>query len=636
MTINQLKETAPFDILPEEVLQTLRDSAQKVRFPADSYIFKQNDPPTGFLYVIQDGMVEITATVPGGQEMVVNYRKDGNFFGGTPIFTEDPYTGGARAVTETNCFLIPRASLTAVATDYPQIREYFTRIVLSRVRSLYADIVRENTSNTLTQMEAYPFRKRLSEIMHAPVETCHADASVRQVARSMTAKKISTMVVVNDRNAPIGIVSERDLIAKVLAPDTADGEQATAKEVMTSHYHALPPATYMYEAMTYITAHKAKQLLITDDGHLVGIVTLRDLMRFRSQKAMLMVGSIRDENSLAGLARIKKQILPVARTLLTETHSTPEVMEILSYIHQSIIKKVYAICYQQILDEGQNPPEIRYAFLLMGSGGRREMLLNPDQDNGFVFEDVPDAKMAAVESFFVPFAEKLVTAFAEVGYPLCHGKVMANNPAWRGRLSDWRSRIHDWINDPEPQKVRYSSIFFDFVCLEGDSSLADDLQQVVFSEVREFKRFLYHMMTLDQSYRVPVGLLGRFLLDKEGAHKGQLSLKQGGSIYIVDCIRMFALEKEISATSTLKRLTALIEERVFEVETAEHIKAAFEALTFLRLRNEIGLLETGRSPSHYLNPLDLPKGEQELLKESFHAVSKLQDATKRHFSKSFI
>ncbi len=636
MGISQLKETAPFDILPEEVIQTLRDSAQEMKFPADSHIFKQNDPPTGFLYVIQDGMVEITATVPGGQEMVVNYRKEGNFFGGTPIFTEEPYTGGARAVTETNCFLIPRASLTAVATDYPQIREYFTRIVLSRVRSLYADIVKENTTNALTQMEAYPFKKRLSEIMHSPVETCHADTSARQVARSMTEKKISAMVVVNDLGAPVGIISERDLVAKVLAPDTADCDMATANEVMASHYHSMPPATYMYEAMAYITAHKAKHLLIVDAGELVGIVSLPDLMRFRSQKAMLMVGSIRDENSLAGLARIKKEILPIARTLLTETHSTPEVMEILSYIHQSIIKKAYAICYQQMLDEGLTPPDIKYAFLLMGSGGRREMLLNPDQDNGFLFEDVPDTKLAEIEAFFVPFGEKLVAAFAEVGYPLCHGKVMANNPVWRGRLADWRSRIHDWINDPEPQKVRYSSIFFDFVCLEGDSQLADDLQRIVFAEVREFKRFLYHMMTLDQNYRVPVGLLGRFLLDKDGEHKGQLSLKQGGSIYIVDCIRMFSLEKEIPETSTLKRLAALTEDRVFEVETAEHIKAAFEALTFLRLRNEISLLENGQPPSHYLTPNDLPKGEQELLKESFNAVSKLQDATKRHFTKSFI
>lgn len=636
MGIRQLKDTAPFDILPDDILQQLLSSAQEQNFSADSYIFRQNDPPTGYLYVIQDGMVEITATVPGGHEMVVDYRKDGDFFGGTPIFTEEPYTGGARTVTGTHCFMIPSSTLTTIANDYPQIREYFTSVVLSRVRSLYADIVKENTSNALTQMEAYPFRKRLSEIMRSPVETCNAATTARQVARTMTEKKISAMVVVDEKDLPIGIIAERELVSKVLAPDNADCDLATAGEIMTPHRYSMSPATYMYEAMNYITANKIKHLPVVTGGELVGIVSLHDLMRFRSQKAMLLVGSIRDEDTLEGLSRIKKEILTVAHTLLTETHATPEVVEILSYIHQNILKKIYALCYQQMLDEGHTPPSVKYSFLLMGSGGRREMLLNPDQDNGFVFEDFPDSKKAEVDAFFDPFSERLVAAFQRVGYPLCNGRVMANNPAWRGRLTDWRDRIHDWINNPEPQKVRYSSIFFDFVCLEGDQNLVVQLQQIVFSEVRQFTRFLYHMMTLDQNYKVPLGILGRFLLEKEGEHKGQLSLKQGGSVFIVDCIRMFALEKEITESSTLKRLSALIDKRVFEVETAEHIKAAFEALTFLRLRNEITQIKNGQEASHFLNPADLTKGEQELLKESFNAVSKLQDATKRHFSKSFL
>ena len=56
---------------------------------------------------------------------------------------------------------------------------------------------------------------------------------------------------------------------------------------------------------------------------------------------------------------------------------------------------------------------------------------------------------------------------------------MANNPCWRGRLLDWKSRIQDWVNDPEPQKVRYSSIFFDFAPLVGDPTLAQALRTIV-------------------------------------------------------------------------------------------------------------------------------------------------------------
>ena len=65
--------------------------------------------------------------------------------------------------------------------------------------------------------------------------------------------------------------------------------------------------------------------------------------------------------------------------------------------------------------------------MVMGSGGRKEMLLNPDQDNGLIYEDFPDAMLPEVEAFMTPFAERLVSVYAEIGYPLCNGKVMINN-----------------------------------------------------------------------------------------------------------------------------------------------------------------------------------------------------------------
>lgn len=636
MGIIHLRDSEPFCHLPEAHFQELRESAVKQTFAANIHIVNQNDPPTGFLYVIFEGIAEITTTAPGGEEMVVDYRKEGQFFGGTPIFTGEPYTGGVRTVTPTTCYLIPEAALKKVAKDYPQVSEFFTRMVLTRVRSLYADIVKEHTSNAVTQMEAYPFKKRLSEIMSTPVETCLQTTSARDIARQMTEKAVSSVIVLDENALPAGIITERDLIAKVISPDAADCSTITAAEVMTAHPHFVSPQTYMYEAMAYITAHRIKHLPVLDAGQLVGIVTMRELMRYRSQKAMLLVGSVNDATSLDELAAAKKEVLTVARALLTETHSTPEVMEIISYIHHNIIKKTYQLCFDEMLAEGYQRPTIKHCFLLMGSGGRREMLLNPDQDNGFIFEDVPDERLPEIEKFFIPFSEKLVAALAEVGYPLCVGKVMCNNPMWHGRLIDWHKRINDWVQNPEPQKVRYSSIFFDFVPLEGDAALAQSLHDIVFSEIRRFEGFLYHMMSLDLRYKVPVGLLGRFILAKDGEHKGQLSVKQGGSIYIVDCIRMFVLEKGIQQTTTQDRLNALVERKVFETDTAEHIKAALEALNFLRLRNEIMLMEAGQKPSHYLDPLQLSKSEQELLKEAFHVVSKLQDATKRHFSKSYI
>ncbi len=632
--IKQLKDSEPFNGLPEKVFQEIRTAAIQRKYPPNAYIFREKDPPTGYLYVIKEGLVEITVLTPGGVDMVVDYRKEGNFLGGTPIFTGEPYTGGARTVKATECYLIPQDILRRCEKDHPELAEYFTRVVLSRVRHLYAEIVSDHNRKALTRMEAFPFRRRLSEIMSSPVETCRPADTARQVARRLLEKGVSSVLVADKTGQPLGIVTEKSLVAKVVVPDGTDPDAVTAGEVMTPHPHSLAPDTYMYEAMAYMTAHRIKHLPVIDRGEVVGIVSLSDLMRHRSQKTLLLLGNIREEKSLEGLGAIHREIAVVARTLLSETRSTPEVMEILSYLHHAIIRQVYDICLEQMNSEGMEPPDIRYCFLIMGSGGRREMLLGPDQDNGFIFEDVPEARMSEVEAFFGPFAERLVQALHRVGYPLCHGKVMANNPCWRGRLVDWKSRIKDWVNDPEPQKVRYSSIFFDFAPLVGDPSLAQALRTIVFKQINEFQGFLYHMMSLDLQYKVPVGLLGRFLLEKSGEHKGELSLKQGGSVYIVDCIRMFALERGVQALSTLDRLRSLVDHNVFSPETAEHIRAAFEAMSYMRLCNELALLDQGREPSHYLDPYALLKNEQDLLREAFNAITKLQDATKRHFGRT--
>jgi CBS domain-containing protein len=97
---------------------------------------------------------------------------------------------------------------------------------------------------------------------------------------------------------------------------------------------------------------------------------------------------------------------------------------------------------------------------------------------------------------------------------------------------------------------------------------------------------------------------------------------------------MFALEKGVRGTSTLGRLRALVESHGLTPETEEHVQAAFEALTFLRLRHEIELQEQGLPVGHHLDPGTLGKSEQDLLREAFQAVSKLQDATKRYFSRT--
>lgn len=634
--IKRLKDAEPFNLLPEETFEEFAKAALQKKFPAHTHIFNQHDPPTDYLYVIKEGLVEIVVLTPGGVEMVVDYRKDGGFFGGTPIFTGDSYTAGARTVKETECYLIPAKLIAKAARHYPQIPEYFTRIILSRVRSLYSDMVGDHAQKALTQVEAYPFQKRLSEIMSAPATTCDLNTPVKELAKTLVQKGLGAMLVRAAAGKLVGIITEHDLVAKIVAVEDAQCAGAVAADVMTPNPISMSPDTYMYEAATCMMGHKIKHLPVLDRGELVGLVTLHDLMRYRSQKSMLLVGSVREAQTIVALKAAKGEMVKVARVLLSEARSPFETMEILSYIHHCILQRGFDIVMNEMQEGGMKAPDIRFCFFVMGSGGRKEMLLNPDQDNGIIFENFPDSRKEEVNEFFGPFSDRLVAAYAQIGYPLCNGEVMVNNSLWRGRLKEWDARVTNWINVPEPKKVMYSTIFFDFMPLVGDPSLCQDLREVVHREIRKTPRFLFHLLENDLSHKAPLGLLGRFVIDKEGPNKGKLSLKKAGSVFIIDCIRMFMLEQGIDIPTTIGRLEELVKLNVFNQETAEHLKAALEAFTFLRLRNEIALIDQGNAPSDYIDPQMLTKNEQDLLREAFRVAGKLQDSARKHFGRGMI
>ncbi|MCD8490990.1 MAG: cyclic nucleotide-binding domain-containing protein [Geovibrio sp.] len=144
---------------------------------------------------MQSGLVEITAETGEGVEMVVDYRKPGGFFGWSPIFTSENYAAGAKTMEETHCLLIPKEPLLNMAQQHPIISNYFNKAIYSQIRKLYREMTEHKSLDPVAQMEAYPFQKRLIEIMSRPVETCKLTTPVRDIAMKMTELDIAALVV---------------------------------------------------------------------------------------------------------------------------------------------------------------------------------------------------------------------------------------------------------------------------------------------------------------------------------------------------------------------------------------------------------------------------------------------------------
>ena len=145
-------------------------------------------------------------------------------------------------------------------------------------------------------------------------------------------------------------------------------------------------------------------------------------------------------------------------------------------------------------DEGWGGPPVPFCLIIMGSGGRGENFLYPDQDNGFILDDYPDSDHTRIDRYFIELAERFNKDLDVVGFPLCRGHVMACNPLWRKTRSQWREQIQHWGRRRHNIAIQLSDIFFDFRGVFGEVQWALELRRAVTDMIRRSPIFLSGMV----------------------------------------------------------------------------------------------------------------------------------------------
>ncbi|MEM4373458.1 MAG: CBS domain-containing protein [Nitrososphaerota archaeon] len=117
---------------------------------------------------------------------------------------------------------------------------------------------------------------RVRDIVRKPLITVDASDTVRYVAGIMVKNNISG-VVVTDGGRPVGLVTERDLVAKVLAGER-DPEALKARDIMSRPLITVDVDTKLSEAIDLMNRKRIRRLVATESGKVVGIFTQRDIL----------------------------------------------------------------------------------------------------------------------------------------------------------------------------------------------------------------------------------------------------------------------------------------------------------------------------------------------------------------------
>lgn len=116
------------------------------------------------------------------------------------------------------------------------------------------------------------------EAMSSPVVTVGEDQNMVKVAKMMDYHKVGAIIVTRDDDQPVGIVTERDIVVRVVAKGAAPKE-VRAKEVMSSPLRTVDPETRLTDAMSLMSKINIRRLGVTYRGDLVGVVSNRDILR---------------------------------------------------------------------------------------------------------------------------------------------------------------------------------------------------------------------------------------------------------------------------------------------------------------------------------------------------------------------
>ena len=104
--------------------------------------------------------------------------------------------------------------------------------------------------------------------------------TVAEIAGIIAARRIGAVLVLDAERRPVGIVSERDVV-KALAATTSDIRSMTAEQLMTRELVTATPQTSVDDAMVLMDKGYFRHLPVMDGGKLVGLISIRDVVRHR-------------------------------------------------------------------------------------------------------------------------------------------------------------------------------------------------------------------------------------------------------------------------------------------------------------------------------------------------------------------
>ncbi len=614
-----LKRFPPFHLLSVDQLRHISTEVKILYVERSTVIYAQNDGLHKQFYVINKGAVSLKKEIAGVMQTIDKFD-EGDLFGLRPIFAKENYDITANADEECILYAIPIEIFKPLAISNIKVGQFLIESFASNSENPYSlayqkELFKENNDgNVIGELFDLQPAKYVKKVI-----TAKKDAKIKAIAQLMSRHNIRS-VFIEENNLPIGIITDKDLRDKVATGQISIEKHA--KYLMSAPVLCYPKTISMMQAQMAMMKHRVNHLCITKDGtpntKIIGVLSRHDVIVMKGNNPDILMKAIKRSNSTKSLKRIREKIMLLLEGYMEQNFPLGQTSKIIFELNDATIKRVIERC----LEKMETPPPAKFSWISLGSQGRKEQLLQSDQDNAIIFEDVPDERLEEVRGYFIALAQKVNKRLDKIGFEFCPADIMAKNPKWCLSLSEWKQQYLNWVSETGNDEILLCSIFFDLDISYGDSKLTNDLLDHIFEITRHNTIFISKLAASAVRSPSPFGIFRKLLVEQDGAYKDQFNLKQRGLMPITDAGRVLALHYQIkNITNTADRFDKLSELVPENKELYTSCSYASKALLKFKTKNGLRQNDSGS----FINLKELTKADKMKLKRCFKTISSVQE-----------
>lgn len=618
---NFLKEYEPFSYLSYEDLLKIVSTIRVINLEKHKSLFQINDTLHDAFYVVASGVIHLTV-ISDAEETLLNKCYAGDIFGLRPFFAKNNYQMTAKAREESIVYAVPIATFKPFvaqnATVLDFLLESFAVNTKNSLDNKNHTLLSDNVSYSDNQSDMQYFQSL--NYNKTPLKISH-DTLIKDAAQLVTENMFDSALI-TDQNNPIGIVTDKDFRSKVATgrfPLTNSISKIMASPVIT-----VTENISVAEAQLVMLKHGVTHLCVTKDGtdksEVKGVISEHDLVVAQANNPGILLKEIKKSQSAKELKLVRNKLADIIQSSLNKNIPLTHITSIAGEVTLAIVKRSVE---QAILELGS--PPARFAWLCIGSQGRKEQLLLTDQDSILVFEDVTPEKYRDVKDYFLKLARKATATLEKVGYINCPNGHMASNMMWCKSLTDWSKQYENWMNTPGENTNEISSVFFDYEIAFGEQKIEDALTDVIFTNIKNKVLFLDYLGNDTIKKPTPLNFFKKFNIEEEGEHKGKFDIKTRALMPLIDGARLLILSnniKGVNSTYLRFKQLAMIDPKFSEV----YLNCADAYLVLSKFRTLEGLKND--NTGQYINLEELSKVDKEKLKNALAPMKELEELIK--------